>query len=50
MANGLFLAPEYLQDVMLLIFLIIPFTFLFFSLPYIIKQLKEKGKEAFKKI
>jgi len=43
MAAVLFLAPEYFQHAMLVIFFIIPFTFLFFSLPYIITQLKETG-------
>jgi len=43
MAPVLFLAPEYLHQVMLIVFFIVPFSFLFFSLPYIITQLKEKG-------
>jgi UDP-N-acetylglucosamine--dolichyl-phosphate N-acetylglucosaminephosphotransferase len=43
MANGLFLAPEYLQHAMLIVFFIIPFTFLFFSFPTIIAKLKERG-------
>jgi UDP-N-acetylglucosamine--dolichyl-phosphate N-acetylglucosaminephosphotransferase len=43
MANGLLISPEYMQQAMLLIFLLIPFTFLFFSLPSVITKLKEKG-------
>ena len=43
MANGLFISPEYMQQAMLLIFFLIPFTFLFFSLPSVITKLKEKG-------
>jgi len=43
MAPVLFLAPEYLQHAMLIVFFIVPFTFLFFSLPYIIAKLNEKG-------
>lgn len=41
MAQFLFLAPEYYDEAMLLIFFIIPFSFLFFSLPQIISKLKE---------